>query len=125
MPLGGTTHRFWLPAKPIEPTPYSVTIDIDEDFPVRSRAADRLWRALNNRPLGPSDDGLTPQQRARIGQALQALDGHLTGASYRTIAEVLFGSRRVSESAWKTADLRSRTIRLVQFGLRLMRGGLS
>jgi len=39
------------------------------------------------------------------------------------IAEVLFGRKRIPESAWKTHELRSRTIRLVQAGIALMRGG--
>ena len=43
--------------------------------------------------------------------------------SYRTIAEGLFGAKRIPERAWKTHDLRNRTIRLVQNGFALMRGG--
>ncbi|MGL1255187.1 DUF2285 domain-containing protein [Escherichia coli] len=39
------------------------------------------------------------------------------------MAEVLFGAGRISERDWKTHDLRNRTIRLVQSGLALMRGG--
>ncbi|WP_315745047.1 MULTISPECIES: DUF2285 domain-containing protein [unclassified Bradyrhizobium] len=123
LPLGGGTHRLWLPDEPVKRVTYSVKLPLDEDFEARARAAQRLWRALNNRPLGPSPDGLTLQQRARLATALRALDGHLEGASYRTIAEVLFGSARIPARAWKTHDLRSRTIRLVQLGLRLMRGG--
>ena len=83
----------------------------------------RLWRAVNDRPQGPASHGLTPRQRARLLLALRALDGHLEGASYRTIAEVLFGPARIPDRAWKTHDLRSRTIRLVQLGVRMMRGG--
>nr|WP_245473637.1 DUF2285 domain-containing protein [Bradyrhizobium zhanjiangense] len=44
-------------------------------------------------------------------------------ASYRVIAEVPFGRKRVPDRAWKTHDLRNRRIRLVQAGLALMRGG--
>jgi hypothetical protein len=56
--------------------------------------------------------------------ALRALDGHLAGATYREIAEVLFGTARVpTGSPWKTHDVRGRTIRLVRTGLKLMRGG--
>ena len=40
-----------------------------------------------------------------------------------TIAEGLFGARHIPERAWKTHDLRNRTIRLVQTGFALMRGG--
>ena len=39
------------------------------------------------------------------------------------IADVLFGAKRIPERAWKTHDLRNRTIRLVQAGFALMRGG--
>jgi hypothetical protein len=123
LPLGGATHRLWLPAEPVKRVTYCVKLPLDGDFEVRVRAAQRLWRAVNNRPLGPAVDGLTLQQRARLAMALRALDGHLEGASYRTIAEVLFGRTRMPDRAWKTHDLRSRTIRLVQLGLRMMRGG--
>lgn len=123
LPLGGATHRLWLPTEPGKRVTYQVKLPLDEDFETRSRAAQRLWRALNNRSLGPTLDGLTPQQRARLALALRALDGHLEGASYRTIAEVLFGPARAPGRTWKTHDLRSRTIRLVQLGLRMMRGG--
>nr|WP_253075289.1 DUF2285 domain-containing protein [Bradyrhizobium sp. CW7] len=33
----------------------------------------------------------------------------------------MFGSHRIPEQGWKTDDLRSRTIRLVKLGRRLMR----
>ncbi|WP_346659148.1 DUF2285 domain-containing protein [Bradyrhizobium sp. 191] len=42
----------------------------------------------------------------------------------RVIAEVLFSRKRIPGRAWKTHELRSRTIRLVQAGLALMRGGI-
>ncbi|WP_316172268.1 DUF2285 domain-containing protein [Bradyrhizobium sp. SZCCHNRI3037] len=122
-PLGGGTHRLWLPTKPVKRVRYSVKLPLDEHFEARTRAAQRLWRALNDRPLGLSPDGLTPRQRGRLAMALRALDGHLEGASYRTIAGVLFGPARIPAGAWKTHDLRSRTIRLVQLGLRMTRGG--
>ena len=43
--------------------------------------------------------------------------------TYRVIAEVLFGTIRIRERVWKTHDLRNRTIRLLQSGSALMRGG--
>lgn len=55
--------------------------------------------------------------------ALRALDGRLAGATYREIAQVLFSPKRIPERAWKTHDLRNQTIRLVQNGFALMRGG--
>jgi hypothetical protein len=54
---------------------------------------------------------------------LRALDGHLAEASYREIARVLFGVRRLERDAWKTSSLRDQTIRLVKGGVALMRAG--
>jgi hypothetical protein len=55
---------------------------------------------------------------------LRALDAHQCGETYRDIARALFGVTRVPRgSAWKTHDVRDRTIRLVRTGVRLMRGG--
>jgi hypothetical protein len=54
---------------------------------------------------------------------LRALDGHLAKASYREIAEALFGAHRLQHEAWKTSSLRDRTIRLVRGGVALMRTG--
>jgi hypothetical protein len=41
----------------------------------------------------------------------------------RAIAESLFGAKHIPERAWKAHDLRNRTIRLVQSGFAMMRGG--
>ena len=91
-----------------------------------SKSAPRLPIALANaqRPFSRSplsDD--TPQRRQRLALVLRALDGRNEGETYRAIAEGLFGKKRIPERAWKTHDLRNRTIRLVQSGLALMRGG--
>ena len=59
----------------------------------------------------------------RLLLALRALDARIDGATYRTIAEGLFGAKYIPERAWKTHDLRNRTIRLVKTGLELMHGG--
>ena len=89
----------------------------------RVDAGRRLWRALNGRPLGPPLHAQSESRRRRLSLALRALDARMDGSTYREIAEVLFGSRRISERDWKTHDLRNRTIRLVQSGFALMRGG--
>ena len=62
---------------------------------------------------------LSLQRRQRLVLALRALDARVEGNSYRTIAEGLYGGKRIPERAWKTHDLRSRTIRLVQSGFAL------
>lgn len=64
-----------------------------------------------------------PPDPRRAFSLLRALDGHLGGASYRQIAERLFGKARVAADPWKTASIRDATIRLVRGGVALMRGG--
>ena len=83
----------------------------------------RLWRALNGKPPGPPFHALSSQRRHRLALALRALDARIDGNTYRAIADVLFHATRIPESAWKTHDLRNRTIRLVKSGFALMRGG--
>jgi len=123
MRLGGISHRLWLQDAPAAEVLYAVQLPLDANFDIRARAAERLWRALNNRPVGPMKDGLSPQGRARLALTLRALDARQQGNSYRKIAVVLFGLKQISERAWKTHDLRSRTIRLVRSGFALIRGG--
>jgi len=121
--IHGAQHHLWLKEAPQLGVSYATELPLDADFEIRARASHRLWRAINGRPSGPPFHQLSAQRRERLALALRALDGHIDGASYRVIAEVLFGRKRIPESAWKTHELRSRTIRLVQAGLALMRGG--
>ena len=116
-------HHLWLKEAPQIGVTYAAELPLDADFEVRAHASHRLWRAINGRPPGPPFHQLSAQRRERLALALRALDGHMDGASYRLIAELLFGRKRIPERAWKTHELRSRTIRLVQAGLALMRGG--
>ncbi|WP_441231933.1 DUF2285 domain-containing protein [Tardiphaga sp. 215_C5_N2_1] len=102
---------------------YTSVLPLDSDFEVRAHAAHRLWRAINGRAPGPAFHELSLQRRERLALAVRALDGRMDGGTYRAVAEVLFGKTRIPERAWKTHDLRNRTIRLVQSGLALMRGG--
>jgi hypothetical protein len=116
-------HRFWLREPPVVGAPYAAELPFDGDFAVRAYASHRFWRALNGRSPGPPLHQLSAQRRQRLVLALRALDGRLDGGTYREIAETLFGAKRIPERAWKTHDVRNRTIRLVQSGLALMRGG--
>jgi hypothetical protein len=102
---------------------YAAVLPLDSDFEVRAHAAHRLWRAMNGRVPGPAFHELSLQRRERLILAVRALDGRMEGGTYRAVAEVLFGKKRIPERAWKTHDLRNRTIRLVQSGFALMRGG--
>jgi len=117
------THRLWLPELPSKTSLIAFELLLGADLDVQFRAARRLWLTLGKRTLIRSRPTLSLAQRQRFTLAIRALDGYLEGNSNRTIAEVLFGAARVSEQGWKTHDLRSRTKRLIRFGLSLMRGG--
>jgi hypothetical protein len=121
--IRGVEHRLWLREPLVVGSPYAAELPLDSDFEIRAHAARRLWRALNGRATGPAFHELSPQRRQRLALALRALDARVEGNSYRVIAQGLFGAKRIPERAWKTDDLRNRTIRLVQSGLALMRGG--
>jgi hypothetical protein len=104
--------------------PAAVIVPLDGNFPARAAAAARLWRVAMSRRSHRSSDPISSQRRQRLALILRALDAHQGGETYRDIARALFGATRVpSGSAWKTHDLRDRTIRLVRTGVRLMRGG--
>ena len=121
---GQATHRLWLPeGLPVPGTPLTVRLDLDAHAAERAAAALRFWRAVT-RPLF-HQSAAQPLDRETIRRilTLRALDGALAGASYRTIAEVLFGTERVAAEPWKTSSLRGRVLRLVAEGRRLMEGG--
>lgn len=115
-------HRVWLKEAPAVGANYVAVLPFDGDFDARAYAARRLWRAMNGRTAGPAFHDLSKQRRERLSAAIRALDAHAAGSTYRAIAELLFGKKSVPDRAWKTHDLRNRTIRLVQSGLALMRG---
>lgn len=99
-------------------------LPFDEHFPTRIAAALRVWRALTSRKPGRDPQALTAQRRDRLVLALRALDGRLAHASYRELAEELFGPLRLRGDAdWNSHDLRDRTIRLARLGSELSRGG--
>ncbi len=65
---------------------------------------------------------LPTDRRDRLLLALRALDGRLEDASYREIAGALFGADAIPENHWRHHDLRDRTVRLVRYGMSMMRG---
>ena len=100
----------------------ALLLPLDEFFEDRVDTARRLWRALvRGAPVKPS--GFSAQRRRRLKLVLRALDADLAGAGYRDIALALFGGRVPRGAAWRTHEIRSFTIRLVQDGRGLMRGG--
>ena len=116
--------RVWAPDNRRE-QPLAFALPLDDELPIRVKAALRLWaRIVHLRSdLGPPPLALTRQRHDRLMLMLRALDGHLADASYRDIADVLFGARRLEHEPWKTSSVRDTTIRLVRGGLALMRAG--
>ncbi len=93
------------------------------DLPARVAELLAFWHRLTGAGPPPLEK-VTPQRRRRLILGLRALDGRAAGASYRVLAAGLFGTARVpAGAAWKTHDLRSRTMRLVADATALMRGG--
>jgi hypothetical protein len=118
---GGEENQLWLPDPPAEGSPVAAVIPLDDLTLHRADAALRFWRHMAGARIraGPT----RRQDQPRAVRALQALDGHLNGAAYRAIAEILFGPARLSAEPWKTASVRDATIRLVRSGVAFMRGG--
>lgn len=103
-------------------SPLAALVPLDATSLDRIEALARLWRTLNDRPAKP-DTRLTKQRQRRLRQMLQAIDGHLDGASYREIGNVLYGKTRVAAHPWKSSALRDSTIALVRDGRHLIDGG--
>ena len=103
-------------------TPSGVLMPLDASLPARMEALLVLWRRMSGRPAAIG--GVTPARHRRFVLGLRALDARADGASYRTLAAALFGADRAPKgAAWKTHDLRSRTLRIVADATALMRGG--
>ncbi|RMB01976.1 DUF2285 domain-containing protein [Eilatimonas milleporae] len=97
-----------------------VLIPLDDHWPVRVAAAERLRLRLIERTADPP---ITPQRRERIKRALRCMDGRRDGATYRAIAAAFFGARRVAEEPWKTSSLKAQIARLTAHGRRLIDQG--
>jgi hypothetical protein len=110
--------RLWLPGAPKQGVALSALIPVDQSTAARAAATLRFLRRIGglSTQAAPIDD-------RRSVMMLRALDGHLAKAAYRDIAEQFFGHERVKREHWKTSSIRATTIRLVQGGLALMRGG--
>lgn len=102
--------------------PLTALIPLDESCPDRIVALARLSQVLRDRPP-TTDTRLTAQRRRRLRRMLQAVDGHMDGATYRDIADAIYGTSRVSADPWKTSALRDNVIALVRDGRALISGG--
>lgn len=93
--------------------PVGLLLPLDDAWPVRLAAADRLYRQLIDRDADPP---ITPHRRERLKRALRTIDGRQSGASYRAIATAFFGADRVAAEPWKTSSLKAQIARLAWYG---------
>ena len=93
--------------------PLGVLLPLDAHWPVRLAAADRLRSGVVGLPVAPA---IAPQRRERLKRAIRAIDGRRDGATYRGVADALFGGARVAEEPWKTSALKAQVVRLVGHG---------
>ncbi|PPC88767.1 MAG: hypothetical protein CTY36_16755 [Methylocystis sp.] len=112
-------HRLWLPGPPAPGAALAALIPFDKSTVARSAATLRFLRHID----GVSSAGAAQIHDKRFSEMLRALDGHLAKASYRDIAQQLFGHERLNREPWKTSSIRAMTIRLVRGGIAMMRGG--
>jgi hypothetical protein len=120
--VGEPALPVWLIGNPPADPPLGVLIPLDDLTPQRLAAALRFWNALCGRPM--RERGLAHDRRRVLILRLRVLDGDADGASVRDLAVGLFGAARVPRGgAWKTHDLRSRTLRLLAAARMLRDGG--
>lgn len=117
---GRAAHRLWMPHDIAVGAPVACVVPLGADVAAGAAAILSFWRHITGvaPPAGLGADGRL--RRARM--CLQALDGRDRGASYRALAELIFGAQRVAAEAWRTSSLRDATIRLVRTGQQLAEG---
>ena len=93
--------------------PFGVVLPLDAHWALRLEAAERLRNALFGLPMVPE---ITAQRRDRLKRAIRTIDGRRQGASYRTVAEILYGKSRIAGEHWKTSALKAQVARLAVLG---------
>lgn len=119
---GTQEHQLWAPPEVTSGAPVVAAVPFDELAPLRADAALRFRRHLAGERQ-PARQRAPDQTLRRARLSVRALDAHLSGASYRGLAEGLYGPARIDPSTWRSDSLRDTTIRLVRNGLAFSRGG--
>jgi hypothetical protein len=99
--------------------PLAAVLPLDGSVGDRAEATLRFWRLLAHGGASGDDSG---RNNNKLISALRALDAKLDGASYRMIAEAIFGADQINIEAWKTSSRRDAIIRLVRKGIAMMHG---
>ncbi len=117
----GMRHQIQLIPPITDGDALAAMIPLDESASHRAEATLQFWQHAisGRRQLART----RPRRLDRLVPTLRALDGRLAGASYRMIAEGLYGASESAPDTWKTSSARDRVIRLVRAGISLMKGG--
>jgi hypothetical protein len=120
---GESAHRLWLRGVSLG-APLAALVPLDDNVALRIAGLQRFCRRLTGRPAGPLPQAwtITARLRIRLVLMLRALDAHLARASYREIAQALYGPDVVARYPWKTSSIRGQTIRLVKDAIATMEG---
>lgn len=102
--------------------PLAAVVPLDALTPERLAAIGRFWAALKGDAV-PPDPRISPQRRQRLLLMLRVIDARASGATYRTIAKVLFPRHDHDSASWVGTAVRETTIRLARDGMKLVRGG--
>ena len=106
-------HRLWMPRPIASGAAVACAVPLGPGASSNAAAVLQFWRHIaGGRALRPRFDARL--RRAHL--SLWALDEHSAGASYRALAEQMFGLARVAAENWRTSPLRDSTIRLVRTG---------
>ena len=118
----GRRFHVYKPAALAHDRPFAFLIPFDSASLERLDEASEFCRLAGQRVPRPAP-GPTRQQARRFRHMLQAIDGYKAGASYRQIAQVIFGAARIKAEHWKTSALRDATLHLVRDGKKMIAGG--
>ena len=95
-------------------------IPCGKHFRQSALAAAQANAALSGKPFALGCAWRPPPQQLVLVRSLIALDAHLAGASYRQIAEAVFGARAVRERWARDSTLKEQTRYLVRKACSLM-----
>lgn len=102
--------------------PFTFAIAPDDRAGARLREAHEM-RAVIAGPHGNLVGHRGTAEAIITMQSLQALDGHLAGASERDIAIAIFGQRAVAQKWHGDSEMRAKVRYLIRRGRKLMDGG--
>lgn len=112
-------HRLWMPRPIAAGAAVACAVPLGPGAALKAAAVLQFWRHVTGGRV------VRPRFDARLRRAhlsLWALDERTAGASYRTLAEQIFGLARITAESWRTSPLRDSTIRLVRTGAAFVAG---